>query len=441
MMRVMRPMMAKGLMKPMMLLRLVGFVVLMGVMGCSDDRVEPAATPRATVEVSPYGHDFVEVTPASPGRADEIIGFGDADGFVSLGRADDGGEAGLTRAWPPTGYYSYSAMNGLFEGQRDLINSTIGVFFTKGASTQEYTSFFYQESLSKWNTTMELDGSTYHLYGFIPQEVADGAVLRAPATADGFAADAVEAGFADGGTLTLNGLSTVTASDPCVIVGAKEGSNASTDNGIQTGQFAVATQATSGGSGTNHIFLLFDHLYAALRFSFKLDAEYAKLRDINITGLRLQALADDGAGGVTGVGSKYNVTVKLGRTADGSTPIRDITYEPVGGSAATNEAIYAAGSTTGLRLSSTEFTHLRGCFAPTGITKFNLVTTYDVYDKQDNMTRKGCVATNRIDIGQLFESASSLERGRMFVVRLTVSPTYLYVLSEPDLDSPTVNIK
>ena len=59
-----------------------------------------------------------------------------------------------------------------------------------------------------------------------------------------------------------------------------------------------------------------------------------------------------------------------------------------------------------------------------------LVCTYDVYDKKNNLVREGCTAENKLPV--------SLVRGQMVTVNLTVNPTYLYVLSEPDLDNPTI---
>ena len=62
-----------------------------------------------------------------------------------------------------------------------------------------------------------------------------------------------------------------------------------------------------------------------------------------------------------------------------------------------------------------------------------LVCTYDVYDKQGNLVRQECTAENKLQ-------SVTLTRGEWRTVNLTVNPTYLYVLSEPDLDNPTVVI-
>ena len=70
---------------------------------------------------------------------------------------------------------------------------------------------------------------------------------------------------------------------------------------------------------------------------------------------------------------------------------------------------------------------------------YELHSTYDVYDRMDNLIRKGCVAVNKIDVRSRFNQ--DLKRGYMYTLNLTVMPTYLYVLSDPDLDNPTVTVK
>ena len=57
-----------------------------------------------------------------------------------------------------------------------------------------------------------------------------------------------------------------------------------------------------------------------------------------------------------------------------------------------------------------------------------------VYDRKGNLIRKGCEATNKIpDL--------EASRGQRVQLNLTVNPTYLYVLSDPDLDNPTVKVE
>ena len=70
-----------------------------------------------------------------------------------------------------------------------------------------------------------------------------------------------------------------------------------------------------------------------------------------------------------------------------------------------------------------------------------LRSTYDVYDTKGNKVRQNCKAENKIDPYILFNKLSNLDRGKKYIINLTVKPTYLYVMSDPDLDNPTVELE
>jgi hypothetical protein len=78
--------------------------------------------------------------------------------------------------------------------------------------------------------------------------------------------------------------------------------------------------------------------------------------------------------------------------------------------------------------------------------EFVLRTTYDVFDKKGNLIREKCQAENNIllikdgERDGLFDDESLL-RGHRYSINLIVEPTYLYVLSEPDVDNPTLIIE
>ena len=87
-------------------------------------------------------------------------------------------------------------------------------------------------------------------------------------------------------------------------------------------------------------------------------------------------------------------------------------------------------------------------FIPLDVTTLILTSTYDVYDKnatsehpEGNLVRKDCKATNTIPLSALIgEHFEGLRRGYKYVISMTIKPTYLYVLSEPDLNNPSVEI-
>lgn len=326
----------------------------------------------------------------------------------------------VTRAvsWP-SGYYDYSDthVNGQFSNQLSNVHRTIRVFFTDASESKD-GNFRYDTNSNKWQSSVVMEAKTYQVYGFIPAEIADGAAVS------NFISQNVA-------TLTISGLNTVTPSDVCVVVGAKAGTSEATCEGLTTGQFDVGTNA--GENASNYIFLLFDHLYSSLRFRFKVDATYASLRTIKLKKLEMK-----GFNGSTAVPSKVNATIILMKTNDGTSPLSEIQIAADANSSAVASEIFS--SSDGLQLPSDSFSDFLGCFAPGMCSVFELTSTYDVYDTSGNLVRENCTATNKLDISTIFNNSVTRDRGKILTVNLTVNPTYLYVLSEPDLDNPTVTI-
>ena len=80
-----------------------------------------------------------------------------------------------------------------------------------------------------------------------------------------------------------------------------------------------------------------------------------------------------------------------------------------------------------------------GCFVPGKCKKFQLYSKYDVYDRKGNLIRQNCEAVNTIDASG-FYGINDLKAGDIYTIDLKIQPTYLYVLSDPDLDNPTITI-
>lgn len=398
------------------MLRLMSLVGLMSLMGCSDDP-------------SPEGQLVsAEVMSCSTGF-DEI--------------ADRMG----TRAWtPPSNYYLYSDIfgeNGMFFNQKNLAHKSIKAFFTQGTNVQE-RFFYYRASESKWHMDADLEnGSTsspFQLYGFIPVEDAEGANISP-----------LSGNYSNGATLTINGLSTVTPSDVCVIIGAKDGNednNAYDEatpysvSGLAPGKFDVTFN--SGDNASNYIFLLFDHIYSSLRFCFTVDATYYALRRIRLTKLELIAYAGETGGGVK---AKYDATITLQKNNTGTSPIvGNISFTPTSGSSdVAFTSLYEWDGTENTEndtdnevlLAPNTPTNFMGSFVPGVNTTFKLRSTYDVFDTHGNLIRKDCQAENTIDLRAKFQIPQT-QNGQCYSYTIKVQPTYLYILSEPDVDNPTV---
>ena len=366
-----------------------------------------------------------------------------------MSRMGDAGSWDVTRAWTPptspTKFVTYDQIygtDGMFKNQFSLVHKSISVFFTKNSEVHGATLFYNNyvkdntSFKSSWQMRTEESGDviegSYFVYGFIPKEDATSVDISPNVS------------YANGAVLTLKGLNTMTASDVCVVVGARDdriSEYKSNENfsitGLQPGFFDVTFRG--GDNVTNYLFLLFDHIYSALRFKFTIDEEYAKLRSIKLRKLELVAYADDKESPVK---AKYNATVTLKKTDNGSSPIvgevdfiedplsADMTFIPIFNPDDLSENY--------VDLSTPQ--NFMGCFVPGDHTYFKLRTTYDVYDKQGNLIRQRCQAENSFDLRSKFDSYMKTVRGHSYDYTIEVKPTYLYVLSEPDLDNPTVKI-
>ena len=205
-----------------------------------------------------------------------------------------------------------------------------------------------------------------------------------------------------------------------------------------------------------HIIVLLKHIYAGVQFKIQYDPdspEYRRLRCIKVK--KVDLIAYD-------IPKAVNLTVTLTANLEGKDPTLDpldptksnIVYENVGLSPQKSITIYEApADSKGYDVPVTATQGFLGCYRP-GKYTLTLRTTYDVYDRNQkkdgegnllfddegnpeyNLIREDCVAENTIDESLIPE----LGAGELFTVNMLIRPTYLYVLSEPDLDNPTIKL-
>ena len=339
-----------------------------------------------------------------------------ADSFFEVNRA-------ATRALP-TGYISYNTLYPTTTPE----HTTIGVFMTpeRVDATQDFIYMGIDpgpppHATNKWKSNVRVtDGTTYYIYGFMPKEDAQGAVVT-PLNGD----------YSEGANLTIQGLNTLTPADVCLIVGVKKGTDSSIpieDSGIKLGEFSY--QGTS--AGTNSVYLLLKHIYAGLHFKAHLDPTYAALRTIKVT--KVELFADN-------IAEYINLSVQLAANTTGLDPIVSINYNPASTTAdATIQMFPWAGGPTEVTVPVTSPEGFLSCFAPGTCREFTLRFTFNVYDKNDNLIRKDCVAENAINT-QTVPQITSMAAGEIYTIDLLVKPDYLYVLSDPDLDNPQIQIQ
>ena len=267
----------------------------------------------------------------------------------------------------------------------------IGIYMLE-STTAPYTENYIRYA-TKWYAHFDVDANkTYTVYGYMPKITGMSSSLSSVTS--------------DGATLTINGIKPVTADDICIITGVKE-----TDTGLKEGQFHWSM---ANANDNFYMYLLMDHLYASVKFSLKVSEEYAQLRTIK---LKTMTLKTDKASVSAQVVLKHNM--------EGNSPITgDVTYTPTDGSC--SEEIF--NNADGEALSSATPLNIIACFAPTLSNNLTLFSTYDVYDSKGNLIRANCKATNKIP---------NLEasRGQRVQLNMKVDPTYLYVMSDKDLDN------
>lgn len=324
----------------------------------------------------------------------------------------------LTRALP-TDFVSYENLN----PHVDINHVLIQAYFTQGVEIKSSGIFaFHEEKVGNtmeysWTSTIpSIKAGNYYLYGFMPAEDA-GTVTVSPYHKVG-----EEDNFKNGATMQITGLNAVTPGDVCVIVGVKKAVNSLTpieDMGMQLGLFNYLCEASDPESD---VYLLLDHLYAGLHLKMSIDEEYEKLRTVKLKSMTLKA--DQGNQTVATVDATINVVAN----PYGTDPVGEISFTTATTGTSVPAAIYE-GDERELTIEPQEFL---ACFAPNTNTEFLLETTYNVYDKKGNPIREGCTAKNKIKV------IERLQPGQVNTMNIVVKPTYLYVLSEPDIDSPSL---
>ena len=360
---------------------LLGLVGILLLAGCREDSIEPAeneGSKESTMELMALSTSFLDIQ-----RMDTRADYPD----------------------PASGYVPFNTLY----PTTTPINRTIGVFMTP-VKTTSVGNFIYEEG-NIWKSTISvIQDQTYYIYGFMPREGVDN-VNAHISPLPGANTSGEDAGYAEGAVLTIQNYNALTPADVCVIVGVRKADDTETRetgplSAVPVGQF----EYVGGPKGKNSIFVLLNHIYAGVAN--------------NITEL-----------------VNLNVTITANNTS--SDPITSISYTPVGSpaSSSTITLFPFEGGPEEVELQETSPESFLGCFVPNSCNDFVLRTTYDVYDNNvpQNLIRKGCVAENQINSHQI-TNMENMQAGDIITLDLLVKPTYLYMLSEPDLNNPTITL-
>lgn len=304
------------------------------------------------------------------------------------------------------------------------------------ATEDDYTSGSFSEAVDPGDPTNTIwtnngasvkENTQYYFYGYMPNDIDvvwSGSMTK-PAVGD----------YSDGATLTLSGMPVLTDKDICVIVGVKRVTDASKPVATK-GEYGYL----SGVADENRVSLLMGHLYSQLQLQFCVDREYYALRRIHLKAVTLKSTYNAKTATVT-------ATVHL-QAGDGLTK-ENVVFSNPATTRPDDDNAWKFDLLTGDDLNlvgapeqnavSPEYTKIdKTVNCPYKIfdsdgTYLTIESTYDVYDTNNNKIREGCKAVNKVKV-------SGMAPGVKKILTLTVTPTYLYVLSDPDLDNPTIHL-
>lgn len=334
---------------------------------------------------------------------------------------------GTNSSTTPDGVHSYLPYNELYPTPINKDYTTIGAFLTEDTRSEyasESGTFSYAKD-NTWNTTVGVKPGNYFLFGYMPANLsgASASLAKRPGSVT----------WADGAKLHLINFSTVTPADVCVVVGALKWNDKTTPI-YNPDVVAALKQGVYNYQGTetdNFAYLLLDHLYTNVNFELSVEEKYSELRTIVLKKVTMRSE----------VSNTVDAVITIGK--DSKKPLEEAQYVPTSTPPA-NAVLFPEESQyeTPVSTDPTAPTSIPGYFAP-GLTDQNFVFEfiYDVYDKHGidaehpygNLVRGNCHAVNKWAI-----TGSTVSPGKSFKVTAVLKPTYLYQLSDPDLDNPTI---
>ena len=300
------------------------------------------------------------------------------------------------------------------------------VFVTKkkdSPTASDVLSRIFYSTTSGWQSNITITDAGpdnhYLIYGFMPID------------AENVSISPLSTNYNAGASMSIKGLKVLTQTDPCVIVGVGRQQESTSDVTLKWGTFDF-TFKEGTSDVIDYMSILLDHIYSRYHFQVKIDADYAQLRTIKITKMTLEALSDDGTQTVGTV----NATVNIQTNTTNTNPISSVTFTR---NAGTRSVTFFENTTTPLSL-TTSYQDAGFCLAPGDQHWFRLTTVYEVYNR-DNKHIRTNTATNTFDTANFKEhKITNTNPGLDHTIQIIVNPTYLYVLSDSDLDNPTFDI-
>ena len=324
-------------------------------------------------------------------------------------------------------YYSEYADNAQTYVQRQTLTAQVVAFKTENnvkarATQKDSTGVFAPVPNGGWRSGVDVEaGYEYNLYAY-------SRAMPSPS-------DPVFAYNNGVATLTFDGLYLLSTTDPIASVAAsgKMLADDYTSNDVPTlheGEFNIGLIGTPAQNSSQKFraFLAMDHLYAKASLSFCIDGTYSQLRSIRITDLQISTPQGLNSGHHTYDFVNNYITSDQNATISGSPYVIDLFDGPTA-VAQPNQGQEYITLTTGYR----QFGYFY--FLPMStLEPIILTVTYDVCDLKGNVVRENQTATNNKLLDGISHDGGYAQRGFDYQVKVTVSPTYLYTLSDDDVE-------
>ena len=287
-------------------------------------------------------------------------------------------------------------------------NSTIKMYVMAQDTKYSEGIFTFSDSWANSGVSVK-EHEQYYMYGYMP-----GSYTSSIATPS-------EGGnYSNGADLTLTGLPMFPTEDICVVVGVKKvDANTNTTEALE-GNYSYL----SGLANENYVNLLMDHLYSQLILQFNVDETYNALRHIKLKTVTLTST----------YGQTVNATIRF--RAGSSLDINSVTYTPNTTDNISKPVLESGNAFLTTTAADTSFGpfNCAPCTFDAEGTNLTLTCTYDVYNTaEDKVLRADCIATNKVKV-------TSMTHGVKKTLTLTIAPTYLYMLSDDDLNNPTIYV-
>ncbi len=283
----------------------------------------------------------------------------------------------------------------------------------------------FRRSGGKWYSSVEAEGGkSYYMFAFHPGGISS---TRGTFTKVG-----------NSFTLNVNPIDIVTLGDPTISIAA---ARSVAQNGVYNDPTPVAGTFNLGQISNNipndKVLLAMNHLYSKVDLSFTLHEKYSKLRTVVITGIKMVSSQGSSSMSLTfGANPNPNWGDCTSKNLEVSLPLP-------------NDSIVLNASNTvtwnGNEVESYIYqTAGSFCYLPKTDLPVELEVTYNVYtgdtgtdpltdeNYKDRLVRKDQTARN----GKILPTGSGRPRaGTSYAVKINVVPSYLYQLSDDDLDT------